>query len=83
MTARKTVKQPKILQSELNKIDKYFRKRKNTGAYAPWVTVGQSHTYGRGQILTCHKAKYEVHLLSECELYDIKNFLDTHTRCKL
>ncbi len=68
MPSAKQVKQPFISQTELNKIDRYHRERKKSGAYAPWVTVRQSHTQGRGQILSSHKADHQIHLLSEGEL---------------
>lgn len=65
---QKTVKQPIITQSELNKIKKYQIKIRKSGFYSPWVTVRQSHTHGQGQILTSHKADHPVHLLSMGEL---------------
>ena len=44
----KTIKQPQIVQKELNKINKYYDEVEKFG-YRPWNTVRQSHTYGQGQ----------------------------------
>lgn len=68
-THKKAVKQPTITKSELDKIDRYKKERQTSSLYGPWVTVRQSNTHGQGQILTSHKAKHVVHLLSIGELH--------------
>jgi len=62
----KTIKQPKILQSELNKISRYVKEVSKFG-YKPWVNVRQSHTYGQGHEIYCHKTQKTHCLLSRGE----------------
>ena len=62
----KTLKQPQILQSELNKISRYLKEVSKFG-YKPWVNVRQSHTYGQGHEIFCHKTQRTHCLLSRGE----------------
>lgn len=61
------MKQPHITQTEVNKIERYFKHIKKWG-YRPWVTVRSSHTYGQGQILNSRHTNRAHHLLSRGEL---------------
>jgi hypothetical protein len=62
----KTIKQPQIVQKELNKINKYYDEVEKFG-YRPWNTVRQSHTYGQGQEIFSPKTNRTHHLYSRGE----------------
>ncbi len=62
----KTLKQPQIVQSELNSINKYYDKVAKFG-YQPWKTVRQSNTYGQGQEIYSYLTNRTHHLYSRGE----------------
>lgn len=62
----KTIKQPKIVQSTINRIDSYTKDVQKFG-YKPWVNVRQSDTYGQGQEFISHKTGRVHSLLSRGE----------------
>lgn len=62
----KTLKQPRIVQSELNSINKYYDEVDKFG-YQPWKTVRQSNTYGQGQEIYSYLTNRTHHLYSRGE----------------
>lgn len=63
---KKSVKQPLITQTEINKMDNFNRDIKKNG-YRPWVKVRGSHTHGQGHIIHSFKTNRNHHLLSRGE----------------
>jgi hypothetical protein len=59
-------KQPQIVQSELNSINKYYDEVAKFG-YQPWKTVRQSNTYGQGQEIYSYLTNRTHHLYSRGE----------------